>query len=71
MRIDLMTQSGAYIDIDVVYYYFTIDHGGVVTHVNFCFDSPDGPFTDHAGDFLSFKTSYNGYLFIPVPRGGT
>ena len=71
MRVDVMTQSGAYIEIDVVYYYFSIDNTGTVTEVNYSISDPNGPFSGHSGDFNSFKASYHGFLFIPVPRGAT
>jgi hypothetical protein len=56
------------VDIDVVYYYFTVDQNQMVTSVNYTYDNPDGPFMNHGGDFNSFKMSNPGYLFIPVPH---
>lgn len=71
MLIDVMTQSGASITLDVAYYYFSVDNSGNVTNVNYAYDDPTGPYSQHMGDFTSFKMSHPNYLLIPVPHNAT
>jgi hypothetical protein len=54
-------------DLNVMYYYFTMDQYQVVTSVNYCYDDPQGAYLNHVGDFSSFKSMNPGYLYIPVP----
>lgn len=71
MEIDVTTVAGAHITIDVAYYYFTVDHSGNVTHVNYAYDDPTGPYSQHVGDFTSFQSAHYRYLLIPVPHNAT
>ncbi len=68
MKLSVTSIAGAEITLDVMYYYFSIDSLETVTHVNYCPDSPAGPYSQYTGDFNSFQTTYMGYLFIPVPK---
>ena len=67
MNVQLASASGMSIDINVMYYYFTVDQNQTVTHVNYSYDDPTGPYMNHMGDFSSFKMNNPGYLYIPVP----
>ncbi len=67
MNVQLTNTSGMSVDLNVVYYYFSLDQFQNVTHVNYAYDDPAGPYSQHMGDFNSFKMSMPGYLFIPVP----
>lgn len=67
MNLNVGSASGLTIDVPVVYYYFTLDQSQNVTAVNYAYDDPSGPYNQNFGDFATFKSSYPGYLYIPVP----
>jgi len=67
MNVQLTSTSGMSMDINVMYYYFTMDQFQNVTHVNYAYDDPTGPYSQNIGDFATFKSMNPGYLYIPVP----